>query len=163
MALNRFHNHRPLFGFDDFFSPTPFHFEDPFFDDLLMPVVANRERPDDMILRVASPGYEINEVGGKYQIAVDVPGVKAGDMTVSLENEGRVLHIKGGRKTVKEGETTEMKFEKRFTIGNNVDVDKLTANLSDGVLTLTAPVKEEQKKPVHTIAITEGPVEEKKE
>ena len=30
---------------------------------------------------------------------------------------------------------------KRFTIGENVDVDKMSANMVDGVLTLSAPKK----------------------
>jgi len=88
-------------------------------------------------------------------------------MTVDLENEGKVLHISGGRKIVKGDEIAETKFSKRFTIGDNVDIDKMTANLSDGVLTLTAPVKEEVKPEPKRITITEGKmdmdVDEKKE
>lgn len=161
MALNRY-NH-PLFGgFDDFFAPTPFWGRrDPLFD--IMPVIPNLLREEDMKLLHSSPGYEINESDGKYQIAVDVPGVKATDMTVKLENDGKVLHISGGRKVQKEGKTIETKFEKRFTIGNNVDTSKLTANLADGVLMLTAPKLEVKKPEPMTVAITEGPHEEKKE
>lgn len=160
MSLSRFNNHN-LFGFDDFprFGLT---MRDPF-DDLMMPVVPNFARTNDMILRHSSPGYEINETDDKYQIAVDVPGIKAGDMKVNVENEGRVLHIAGGRKVVRDGSTSETKFDKRFTIGKNVDIDKMTANLSDGVLVLTAPKKKEEEKPVRSIAIMEGPSEEKKE
>jgi HSP20 family molecular chaperone IbpA len=47
-------------------------------------------------------------------------------------------HIKG-RTVTDDGKKIETKFEKRFTIGDNVDTSKLTANLSDGVLTVTAP------------------------
>lgn len=103
-----------------------------------------------------SPGYEIHEADGNYQIAVDVPGVKKDDITVNVEEDGRVLRVTGGRKVVREGKTSETKFEKRFTIGNNVDIEKISANLSDGVLTLTAPKKEEEKPKTRTIMITEG-------
>lgn len=162
MSLSRFFNERPLFGFDDFFSPSPF--QDPFNDFLPMPVITNVDRDDNLILRATSPGYEIHQLDGKYQICVDVPGVKASDVTVNVEHEGKVLHIAGGRKVVKDnGDTTEVKFEKRFTIGRNMDVEKMTANMADGVLTLTAPIKEEQEKKVHTIAITEGKVEQLEE
>ena len=93
-----------------------------------MPVIPNIPRSDDMSLLRSSPGYEINEHDGKYLISVDVPGCKRTDM-------------RGGK-------STETKFSKRFTIGDNVDIDKMTASLSDGVLTLTAPIKkkEEMKK-----------------
>jgi HSP20 family protein len=154
MALSRYWN-RPLFGgFDDSLFPREF-FEDPF-KDFLMPVVPNLNRPQGLSLLRTSPGYEIHEMDGKYQIAVDVPGVKKDDITVNVEDEGRILRITGGRKVVREGKTSETKFEKRFTIGDNVDLEKMSANLSDGVLTLTAPKKEETKPKTRTIMITEG-------
>ena len=156
MALSRF---TPIFGrgFDDFFAPSPFFSRDPVFD--LMPVVNSLTRDEDFKLFRSSPGYEITESEGKYQIAVDVPGVKASDMTIQLENEGRVLHISGGRKITKENAVSETKFEKRFTIGNNVDTTKLSANLADGVLVISAPKLEKKVKPDTTIKITEGPHE----
>jgi len=165
MALNRYNPRNPFFGgFDELFAPAPF-MRDPFFD-VPMPVIPKLLRDDDATLFRSSPGYEINESGGKYEIAVDVPGVKANDMKVDLEHDGRVLHISGGRKVEKDGVVTETKFEKRFTIGDNVDTDKLTANLADGVLVLTAPKIEKKENAARTIAITEGPrkemLEEKK-
>lgn len=154
MALQRWFD-RPLFGgFDDSLFPREF-FDDPF-KDFLMPVVPNLDRPEGMLLTHTSPGYEIHEVDGNYQIAVDVPGVKKDDITVNVEEDGRILKITGGRKVVRDGKTTETKFMKRFTIGDNVDMDKMTANLADGVLTLTAPKKEEEKPKTRTIMITEG-------
>jgi HSP20 family protein len=165
MALSPFFHHhqaRPLFGFDDFFWPSFPRMDD---TDLLLPVIPNLVRNDDMILQSSSPGYEIHKADGKYMISVDVPGVKAADISVQVEDEGKILHISGGRHVVKDdGKTTHtMKFSKRFTIGSHMDIDKLSANLADGVLTLTAPVKEKVKIPVQTIAITEGKTDEKKE
>lgn len=160
MALNRYN--RAPFGFSDHLVPF---FDDPF-KDFMMPVLSdNFPRTDDMMLLKSSPGYEINEQEGKYMISVDLPGVKREDMNVDLEDDGKVVHIYGGRKVVKGGETMETKFSKRFTIGDNVDVDKISANLKDGVLTLTAPIKEKVEPPVKRIAITEGAMdlEEKKE
>jgi HSP20 family protein len=120
MALNRYNNKHHFAGFDDIFAPTPFYHRDPIFD--LMPIFPNLERPTDSVLLRSSPGYEINETDDKYEIAVDVSGVKSEDMPVQLENDGKVLHISGGRKVVKDNTTTETKFEKRFTIGGNVDL-----------------------------------------
>ena len=157
MALNRFNPRttNPFFGFDDFFAPVPF-MRDPFDD--WMPVIQNFDRDlDNMVLRRSSPGYEINENDDKYQIAMDVPGVKASDITAQLENHGKtpVLHVSGGRKVVKDGTTTETKFEKRFTIGQNIDASQLTANLADGVLTVSAPkIKKDEPEPMK-IEITE--------
>ena len=91
MALNRYNPHRSLFGFADDLVPL---FDDPF-KDFMMPVIPNFPRTDDMTLLRSSPGYEINEHDGKYMISVDVPGVKASDMNVDLENDGKVVHISG--------------------------------------------------------------------
>ena len=85
--------------------------------------------------------------------SIDVPGVHSHDMSIQLENYGHVLHLKGKRKMTRNGSVTETKFEKRFRIGHNVDHNNITANLSEGVLVVTAPkLKQIEKKP-KTIAI----------
>lgn len=153
MALSRFNPNR-LFGFEEFFPPSPF-VRDPFDD--WMPVIQNFDRGiDDMLIRRSSPGYEINESDDKFQIALDVPGIKASDITAQLENDGRVLHVSGGRKMTKDGVTSETKFEKRFTVGRNVDTTKVSANLSDGVLTVTAPKVKKEEPETMKIEITEN-------
>jgi len=110
-----------------------------------------------MILLHSSPGYEIHEKDGSYQISVDLPGIKAADMKIEVENNGRMLHLLGGRKVTQGDRVMETKFDKKFTIGENVDTDKMTANLADGVLTLQAPKKQIVEPPTRTITITEGP------
>jgi HSP20 family protein len=149
---------RPSTGFGEFFS-KPLALKGAMLD-LLMPVIPSNERDANAILRVTSPGYEIHEVEGKYtQIIIDVPGVTAKDITVTVEHNGAVLHVAGVRKVIKEddGSTKELRFEKRFTIGKNIDLDKMTAVVSHGVLKLTAPVKEgfDEAKVVETIAVVE--------
>jgi HSP20 family molecular chaperone IbpA len=172
------HYNHPVFrslfgGFDDFFAPPSLMSRDPF-----APFFSRRESPfidsksvlrnfplhhhqhhrDTTLLRSLSPGYEIKESGGTYEIAVHVPdGVKASDVALEVENDGTVLHLSGERRQEDENGklVSETRFEKRFTIGANVDTDSITANLSDGVLILTAPkIETEQKR---RIAITENP------
>ena len=154
MALSRYN--RSPFGFDDLL--VPFFDHDPF-QDLLMPVLPNFPRTNEMTLLRSSPGYEINEKEGKCMISLDLPGVKRSDMNVDLENDGKIVHIHGGRKMVEGGKTTETKFSKRFTIGENIDIEKMTANLNDGVLTLTAPIKKKEEPQPKRIAIQEGSME----
>jgi HSP20 family protein len=149
---------RPFFANDDFFGPSPWaqdpFFNDPFFTDIVPMPVLNIERDPFMVLRRSSPGYEIHEDDSKFQLSIDVPGVKAADMKVDLEQGGRLLHLSGGRKIEKEGSVTETRFDKRFTLAENVDASKITANLADGVLVVSAPKKVIAPT---TIAITEGP------
>jgi HSP20 family protein len=116
--------------------------------------------PFDPIMRRSSTGYEtdyeIHEDDEKYSITIDVPGVKAQDMIITLEENLRVLHLSGSRKIKKGDSVTEAKFVKTFPIGDNndVDVDKIAANLSDGVLEVTAPKRAEEKRETRVMQIT---------
>ena len=138
-------NNSPFGGFDDdFFSGSH-----PIFG-----IPALTTFKNDNLLH-SSPRYEVTENSKQFRLAVDVPGVKADDIKVNLEHDGRVLHMKGHRKVEKENSYEEYKFEKRFTLGRDLDTTKLTANLSDGVLVLTAPKKKEEPKST-TVPITLG-------
>lgn len=45
-----------------------------------------------MVLRRTSPCYEVTENEKEFQLSVDLPGVKANDVHVELEEGGRVLN-----------------------------------------------------------------------
>jgi HSP20 family protein len=103
------------------------------------------------------PRYEIDTADNKYKIMVDVPGVKAEDIQVEVEEDGKILHISGGRKLEKDGVVSESRFEKRFTINASVDSEQLTARLQHGVLLLEAPLLENADKPqTRLIPVNEG-------
>jgi HSP20 family protein len=72
--------------------------------------------------------------GGTF-FRVDMPGVKLEDLKVSVT--GDELFISAERK---KGTTTSV-FKRFFTVDEKVDTEKLAAFFSDGVLTLTAPMK----------------------
>ena len=142
MALSPFFRYDPFVprGFNDLSGITPY------FRDLMSDASSFSPRL----------GFDIREDDGKYHISVDMPGVKASDMKVEVENDNKVLHIYGGRKITKGDSVSETRFDKRFTIGDNVDVDKITANLRDGVLELEAPKLEEERPKTRTINVSEG-------
>ena len=152
-------------GFDDLFArgdPFAHPFfgaarREPFFDSL-MPVLRNFPTNPKATLLRSSPGYEIKESDGTYEIAIDIPdGIKASDMKVELENDGTVLHLSGGRKLKEKGKVFTTQFNKRFTIGPNVETHKIAANLADGVLVLTAPkIEKALKTHKQKIAVTEN-------
>ena len=137
MALSRYNS--PFFNtFDDLFAPPTLYFERPTFP-------------------LTSPRYEINEDDKKFQLSVDLPGVRASDMNMELEHDGRVLHLAGGRKKQEGNTVSETKFDHRFTIGRDVDTTKIAANLENGVLSVTIPKMEKKEPVVQKITITEGP------
>jgi HSP20 family molecular chaperone IbpA len=86
-----------------------------------------------------SPRYEITNNNEQLKIAIDVPGVKAEDIHVTLEDEGQVLSITGHREVEKEGYKYASRFAQSFTLDPSVDIDKFSADLSNGVLVITAP------------------------
>merc|ERR1712232_569645 len=78
-----------------------------------------------------------------YLIFIDVPGVKQEDMQMQLTDKNETLLLSGVRKFLSTSEEVdEAKFEKHFRIGHDVDVEMITADLSNGVLKITAPKKE---------------------
>jgi HSP20 family protein len=80
---------------------------------------------------------------------MDLPGYNKKNLTVELK-EG-VLTISGKRSIEIKGLSTPVKnhsISKTYTIGNKYDEEKIKAEVSDGILTITLPYKEEKKKRV---------------
>jgi HSP20 family protein len=97
------------------------------------------------------PAINILEREEAIEITADLPGLKAEDVEVTVE-EG-TLTIRGERKLeeASEGETYHRVerlygvFERTFTLPNSVDVEKIGARFSNGEMILTLPKREESK------------------
>jgi HSP20 family protein len=94
------------------------------------------------------PALNLYQNGDKYEVKVIVPGVKKEDLEIEAV-EGS-LRIKGERKREEDGnylrqERTSGEFIKTVNIPENVAIDKISATLKDGILTITMPIKEEAK------------------
>jgi HSP20 family protein len=137
--------------FDNFFRPFA---KNPLFAPLVlrhgdpwtsvMPVLRGFPRDSKQTILRSSPGYEINESDGIYQIAVDVPeGLTASDLKVEVENNGTFLHLSGQHETEQDGMQFFTQFSKRFALGQDMNMDELTANFTDGMLTLMIPKPDE--------------------
>ena len=95
------------------------------------------------------PSVDVNEDAQKIELAFDLPGVKQEDLDIQVDK--LVLTLKGARKIErkKEGEYAQRyervagTFTRSFTLPQTVDVEKIAAQLKDGVLTLTLPKKPE--------------------
>jgi HSP20 family molecular chaperone IbpA len=79
----------------------------------------------------------INNSDSKVELSLDVPGIKASDLKVNIENQ--VLTISGNRTVTRENLTSNWRFSRQFALEATVDTSNLTANLVDGVLTVSAP------------------------
>mmetsp|Transcript_4549 Transcript_4549/g.6734 ORF Transcript_4549/g.6734 Transcript_4549/m.6734 type:complete len:223 (-) Transcript_4549:727-1395(-) len=141
-------------GLDDFYSYQPRLLTDRPFMENFRPRLLGSDMPSGV--KLATPRYEITEGDSEFKVAVDVPGVKASDMKIHLEQDGRVLRLTGERKIQDGNWKSEMRFEKAFLLDKKIQSDKITANLSDGVVVITAPkVLSKEKKEDVEIPITE--------
>jgi len=97
------------------------------------------------------PAINILEREDAVVITADLPGLKAEDVEVTVD-EG-TLSIRGERKLEEaaEGETFHRVerlyggFERTFTLPNSIDVDKIEARFSNGEMVLNLPKLEESK------------------
>lgn len=97
----------------------------------------------------------ITQSAEQVQFEVEVPGAKASDINLQLNEDGRVLTISGETKHEEGGILVHSRFERSFTLGRDVDMSQIRAKMEHGTLTITAPKKEEVKENVRKIEVTE--------
>jgi HSP20 family protein len=98
------------------------------------------------------PPVDVFEEKDAVRIVAELPGVKAEDVQISLENT--VLTIRGEKKQVAEEQTERVHryercygvFERSFTVPITIDAEHIKAAYEDGVLSVTLP-KVERAKP----------------
>lgn len=92
------------------------------------------------VLRNYAPGYEVIDNDEKFQVQVDVPGVQADNLNISLEDDDKVLTLSGSRKKLRGGQSYLCDFSESFQLDPAVvDTTKLSADLQNGVLIVSAP------------------------
>lgn len=103
------------------------------------------------------PAVDIRELEGEFRLLVDIPGMTAGDVELTVEKN--VLTMTGKRNqteaSVENGyaksERRTGEFKRRFTLPDDVDAEAISANAEHGVLTVTIPRNREST--VRKIAI----------
>ena len=100
---------------------------------------------------VWNPAVDVYETKDSIVLKADLPDVKQEDVDISIQ--GSTLTLRGERKhekEIKEKDCYRMErsygaFSRSFTLPGTVDPDKIEANFSGGVLSITLPKKEESK------------------
>lgn len=104
-----------------------------------------------------SPGYQVIDNDEKFQVSLEVPGVKPEDLSIKVEEDGKFLTISGSREKSETGYSYSSKFSQSFYLDPSIETDKISANLQNGILLVAAP--KDLKKiedAVKTIPITVG-------
>lgn len=98
-----------------------------------------------------SPATDVTEHENVYKVVVDVPGLTAADIDVTVEKQ--VLSISGRRESPSQEEAKSAtyarqerrsgEFTRRFTLPESVDVDAISADADHGILTVVIPKSSE--------------------
>jgi HSP20 family protein len=104
-------------------------------------------RPSSLV-----PALDVAVSEDDVVLTMDVPGFRSDEL--SIEVEDRFLTVRGERKRPEASDGTSYvhverpfgSFERRITVPGGVDLDRITASLHDGVLSLIVP-KPERLKP----------------
>merc|ERR1711862_802192 len=74
------------------------------------------------------------------ELYMDLPGVRKEDVSVNLIHEGEAIKISGTRKYRSDPNKASTAFEQSFTVDDSsLDIDGISAQMSDGVLVVTVP------------------------
>ena len=95
--------------------------------------------------RSYSPNVDINESDTEVYLDVDLPGIDKKDIHVEVKNN--TLTISGERQDERRSEDSQScrvekrygRFERSFTLPDTVNADKVAAEYTNGVLSLTLP------------------------
>jgi HSP20 family protein len=95
--------------------------------------------------RMWSPMFDIREDGTAIKLIADLPGVNKDDIVINVA--GNTLTVSGKREAdqrtknerVHMAERAFGKFTRSFALPDRSDVERITTNLGDGVLTIFVP------------------------
>lgn len=128
----------------------------------MMPVYRNSWLPEvfnDLFVSVpkanaTAPAINVKETSEAYVVELAAPGMRKEDFMVHINDEGDLtIKMESKRENKEEKshylrrEFSYSKFEQTLILPDDVDKDKIGANVADGVLTVQLPKikKEEQK------------------
>jgi HSP20 family protein len=107
----------------------------------------------------SAPAIDMSEDDKAYKITAELPGLDAKDVDVSVS--GNTLVLKGEKRQEKEeknknyffSERAYGSFQRAFELSTTVDRDKIAADYSKGVLTITLPKTAEAQKQAKKIEV----------
>ena len=111
---------------------------DRFIDDVMGSALGAATNPHTF-----NPSVDVRASDNEVRVICDVPGVRGEDLDITLVN--RVLTIKGSRSFESNQNEQVMlgrsygEFQRQFALPDSLDDTNLSANLSNGVLTVSIP------------------------
>lgn len=103
------------------------------------------------------PSVEISNGENEIKVTTEVPGIEEKDIEVLLDDS--VLTLKGEKSSETEDKDRQFseryygRFERRITIGYEIDEEKIDARFRNGLLTITLPKAAKAQSQAKRIAI----------
>ena len=85
----------------------------------------------------SNQNLHVSDLGEKVQLSIDFPGVKASDLYVQVK--GQVLFLSAVRAIPTQQGVHKIDIHRRFRLDKSIDSENVEANLSHGILLVTAP------------------------
>ena len=110
----------------------------------------DKDRESTIPTRAYMPTADIFETEDALTVVLEMPGVSKDNVDVSVENgvltiEGRIDFQKYEGLQPVYGEYNVGPYRRSFRISSQIDQNKITAEMRDGVITLALPKAEEAK------------------
>lgn len=89
------------------------------------------------------PAADLHETADRYVLSLEVPGLQRSDVDIEFRNDQ--LLVRGERpgadcpQRYQQLERGHGPFSRVFTFSHDIESDHITADLADGVLTITIP------------------------
>jgi HSP20 family protein len=90
------------------------------------------------------PAFDVDDDEAATILSADLPGMRDEDIDVSVS--GSILTVRGERKPSGLSRRPHGTFERQFRLADGYDLDAISAQLTDGVLTIRLP-KTERARP----------------
>ena len=92
------------------------------------------QKAEDVEFVERVPAVDVFENGDGYLIKVDLPGVRHGDVDLTLDEGEMKLEARASS-----GWRYPVVYRRRFTVPRAIDREKVMASMTDGVLSLELP------------------------
>jgi len=107
--------------------------------------------------RAVEPPVDIFELNGGLAVVADMPGVSKEDLDIRVENDVLTISGKGAYKP--KGDSVYREFElvryfRQFQLSEQVDQDRIKAEIKYGVLTIHLPRAEKAKPKKIAVEVT---------
>ena len=123
-----------------------------------IPSIFNDFFDNDWVVRshTTAPAINVTEDDQEYKLEVAAPGMTKEDFNVHLSEDNElVINMEKKTENNEEDQNNKKylrrefsytKFEQSFVLPDNVDKEKIAANVNDGVLTVTLPKETPEQK-----------------